>query len=109
MFNGADENVQDRLSRCCAWRYDPETDQQRRQMLIDLACGDILDKYVLTTAVLLIDEQFDHIKPEIETYKEILSKLDRTKHEDIFQRMWHHLNYLNNITRVASYIILQLI
>ena len=91
LFKGSDRDIQERLIHCCAWRYDRETDHQRRQILIDLACGNVIDKYLINTVILSIPEEFDYIKPTNETYKEILSKLDRTKHEGTFQHISAHI------------------
>lgn len=93
LFKGADRNTQLRLLKCISNRYDEDTDHQRRQILVDLACGDVLDKYVVSTAILSIHGEFDYIKPRMETYKDILWKLDRSKHENTFQ-------YIS--TRIAS-------
>ena len=79
------KNVQYRLIECCSLRNDIDTDHQRRQMLIDLACGDVLDKHVVSIAILSIHGDFDYIKPRMETWKEILSRVDRSKRESTFQ------------------------
>lgn len=85
LFKEADRNTQSSLIRVCCERYDPDTDIQRMQVLFDLVCGYILDDNLRNGVVGVLGSVFDEVRSPRETYKEILSKINRSTHEDVYQ------------------------
>ena len=113
LFKDADSNMQSRLLTCCSERKDADTDEIRRSMLVDLACSDILGKHLIG-AVVLLGDQFDNVKPRIETYKEMLSKLDRNtpEQEHAYQYVSSNIIYMDvyeksKVGRILKYIMMQ--
>ena len=86
LFKEVDVYTQDRFLICCSERNDPDTNKQRYKILIDLILDDVIDKSLIVTASLRLDDElFDDVGSYLITWRKILKSLDRSKHERAFQ------------------------